>query len=356
MSRRNTRAYVVRCLLGSDSGYEKSNALELLDHFLDAEDSWIGSPRCQKIIQTHGIQLALSAPHFLHAILAFSANHLSSLLGSRGREYETAADLHYGLSLQGYVSEIQQLKVENADQIIGSCLLHSMLALLYFSHEKDNPEDIPDTEKCDLTWLRLLQASPIIRSDPRFRDSLRESVWLPVLTEYGIWKDNTDQSHSPDSRMTDSTSTLSPTKTSASPDTVDGLDDVGVDVPNEDLFSKEAMRLELLLAENVDHTRIDRLMLFAGTLQPNFIDLLYARDEKALFIIIHWLVLLLQVGQWWMSRSARFGLARICIFLYRSSGPEVRAMLELPAAQCGLRLSALDGRSTYEDMWSSDEP
>jgi hypothetical protein len=55
--------------LGDGVVYQRQDAIELVDHFLDYRELWIGSHISQGIIQKHGFPMALDASYLLHAML-----------------------------------------------------------------------------------------------------------------------------------------------------------------------------------------------------------------------------------------------------------------------------------------------
>ena len=52
----------VPCQLGDYNVYQRRDALELMDHFEDTVEPWIGSSKAQKWVQGSGLQLGLMAP------------------------------------------------------------------------------------------------------------------------------------------------------------------------------------------------------------------------------------------------------------------------------------------------------
>jgi hypothetical protein len=57
--------------LGENAAYQRYDAVELVDHFLDYKELWIGSTVSQGIIQKHGFAMAFDASYLLHAMLVW---------------------------------------------------------------------------------------------------------------------------------------------------------------------------------------------------------------------------------------------------------------------------------------------
>lgn len=152
---------------------------ELIDHFIDTKFPWVGSPECQRIMQKHALQLSLSACYLLHAILAFSASHLSYLYPNENK-YAIAAASHLERSLNLYSLQLEScVDKSNADAIYACCHLHSMLALrnVYLTSMERSSDS---TGGYALGWLRAMQGTRVLREHISDQEA---DLWLPVCIE-----------------------------------------------------------------------------------------------------------------------------------------------------------------------------
>ena len=143
MSRQAARRDVLRLLKVADdqvSAIGEIDVLHLLDHFLNDKSSWIGSPHNQRVLQRDGVQMALEAPHFLHAILAFSAGHLNHL--QPNPRVRGAAILHCARLLALYSAQLSRLSSENVTQAFGTCTLLGYLSYLGVSQRGIHPRKL----------------------------------------------------------------------------------------------------------------------------------------------------------------------------------------------------------------------
>jgi hypothetical protein len=134
------RSHYISALLDklpSTSSHKDVDPLELLNHFFQSTDPlWMGSARCQGILQQHTLRLALVSPFLLHAMLAFSAYHIAALYPEQQR-YTTAGAWNYSFALQSYRQAIDDESVD-ADALFACCVL---LTLLSFKHLSSDPYD-----------------------------------------------------------------------------------------------------------------------------------------------------------------------------------------------------------------------
>lgn len=164
-----------------DPIYRPGDALDLLNHFLETDDPWMGSPSFQQIVQRYGLGFSLKAPYLMHAILAFSACHLDYLYPHE-KKYSIAFTLHYSLSLSSYSRQLRKSSdPSNADATIASSYLHTMMAF----RNVQSPDHIKfSADSGGLPWLRAMRGVTIMWETSDLRVNLRGSVLLE-LQRYG---------------------------------------------------------------------------------------------------------------------------------------------------------------------------
>lgn len=304
--------------------YKQGDGIELIDHFLDTTIPWLGSPELQRIIQKEGLLLALKAPYLLHAILAISASHLSSIHPEH-KKYEVAATIHYQHALPYYSSQLgSEIDAENADSIIGCGYIQTMLAF----------ENISTSSSSyggggDVAWLRAMQGIRLLLSTEKIRPHLKRSIWLPVFLKSGGWKENTCQ------HLGDVDDPWAATTSKA----LHSLCNVPFDSP--DRYSSYGLPLSILcelMRSDVSHDTIGKFMVFIGKLPPDFVQLFQEDDPRAMLIMAFWCALICGVDQWWIVHSATVECRRLCASLDNVADLQIRDLLIFPASRCGYKV------------------
>jgi hypothetical protein len=304
-----------------NSTFNHWDNLELLNHFVEIAVPCIGSPECQRILQQHGLQLSLGAPYLLHAILAFSASHLSFLRPNQGK-YSIATTLHYSRSLTSYSSQIRTcLDANNADSILGCCHLHTMLAF----RNVQSIENVEDDYA--LTWLRTMRGVRILRDTSNLRPCLDGCIWRPVLIE-------STSSEEVACNHTESEETNS--WASITSKALHRLCEVEFNPTMQgNPYQQPLSRLCLLMRCDIGQDKIGMFMVFIGKLPYSFIQLLDQNDPRAMLILCYWCALLSQIEQWWIVRSANVECTRLCTYLDTIPDQRIHDMLRFPASKCG---------------------
>jgi hypothetical protein len=306
--------------------------LQLLDHFLSESAPWMGSSTNQRILQNHGITLATEAPHFLHAILSFSASHIDYL--HPDPLFRIAAVQHCNRLVALYKVSLANLGTDNVTHLFGTCTLLSMLVYLGVAYDNSGTEDDPNDHECDFDSFRTLQGSRVLQGVPALRDQLRQSVWSQMLL---------DAEQSEDADPCGAT-ILSPSEWTFS--VMEGLCTlcgVSKDLNSGDIIYLDALRgLNKLMHLKMDHNSIDQLMKFVASLTPAFLIELERFDPKAMTILAYWHAFMLQTGQWWVVRTAMGATRRTCMYLWQLGNRDIRRLLQFPVAQCGLDFEPTD--------------
>lgn len=351
MSRQAARNEIFRVLQANDRKpaahkLQYVDYLQLIDHFLTDTTPWIGSPQCQKVLQQHGIRLGLEAPHFLHAILAFSASHIDYM--HPDLKFRLAAVHHCDRLLSLYSAEMRRMNSDNVVHLYGTCTLLSYLSYLGVSYDNPDIDGDPEGSECDFDAFRSLQGTRILQADPALRTELLQSVWLPALQEAQQW----DQKHEAgpvtacheawSSRLTEELCAL-----------------CGVSLHDPDpnnVYLDPLRRLNDLIQLQMDDAVVGQLMDYVALLSPEFMKILSEFESKALLINCYWMTLLLQAGQWWIVQTAIGACRRMGTYLWFHGDDNIRRLLRFPAAQCGLDLVALERRRLSEQPSISVSP
>jgi hypothetical protein len=231
-----------------------------------------------------------------------------------------------------YAAQLRDISLENIDHLYGTCNLHVMIA--FFNNSVDQPEiEDPEDHECDWNAFKTLQGGRILQLVPRFRDQLSQGVWMPVLEEAGQYDEVTMTAEHAckvtylENKIEDLQAycgLLSDPHATASP------------------CSEPLRQMRVIVGKNLNYASISQLFLVIAQLTPAFLNLLEELDPKAFLVLAYIFALILQVPQWWTIRTATYACRRVCAFLYRSYGGQLRKWLDFPATQSGLNLELTD--------------
>ncbi|KAF2729738.1 hypothetical protein EJ04DRAFT_580403 [Polyplosphaeria fusca] len=297
------------------------DTLHIIDHFLCERSPWIGSPESQEALQMHGIRLAVDSPHFLYAILAFSACHMGHLFGHG--PFTRAAMHYYDNFLHLYSSQLAKVDVDNVTQLVGSCQLLTMLS--YYVVGLDNPDAdaFPREHECDWDAFRSLQGMGVLHNIPVLRAQLRQSVWATALQDFERLEDRGAQ----DVRY--GFQRAWPTTITEALRTFCG-----------DIYHETLDLLERVAHGKPTEKKLGRLVMFVAKLSNEVVDNMQRLDTQPLMIILYWHALMLQVGQWWIVATASGACQRLCEYLSTVIRPEEQELLRFPATVCQYSLES----------------
>ncbi|KAK5108850.1 hypothetical protein LTR62_007740 [Meristemomyces frigidus] len=298
-------------------------AIELVDHFLDTTEMWIGSPVSQGIIQKHAFPMALHASYLLHAVLACAAKHLSWLRPEESK-YERAAALHYTRSLQAYsVQLVYDIEHGDANAMISASGLLAKLTLI--NMVASYGEAPLSREASPTSWIRSMQGVKVILSTPSLRTQLQTGFLLPILQRYGpaspLDADMYFDPHDPHS----------PTSVLAR------LRQYCVVAPDDsDPYSPVIAQLAPFILRVPDNDSVDQMMAIVAGVESSFVELLDRFDTRALLILCYWCARLPHIDQWWTGPSAEIECSRICRYLSTVDDERIKNLLWYPFNSCAM--------------------
>lgn len=340
-TRQKVHEYVIAFLEKDDQGNPSTHlqsscikdrysvVLEIVDHFLDTEEYWVGSPLSQTFIRQHGMQLTTHASYMMHTIISSAATHLS-FLHPHEKKYSTAAMLHYTRALRAYSAQlVYDLERGNALAMLATT---GIVAKLSFIYTPQQTADTPLAADTSPSWIRSMQGVKTIMSTPQLRTQLQHSPLAPMLLNYETLP------AVPEAVTEVHTATSDPPTEEARllrslgdfcwvPDPTTAL-----------LYARVLARLKPLMLCTPSHEWVDKFMAFIATLEPSFIELLEAKEARALLIFSFWCARIARIPQFWTAPSARIECSRVCAHLQFHQDERVRELLKFPARFCGFEL------------------
>lgn len=303
--------------------YTKTDALELFDHFMETTDElWIGPPQCLKILQQHGPRLAMTCSYLLHAMLSFSAYHLS-FLHPGTRKYFISSTLHYDHSLTSYSATLRDhLETADPDGLLACSMLLGMIAFRNLSVHEPDLQTSPDHDYSspEFSGLQCISGICLLKDIPSLGSTLDSTIWQSAFAGCG-------EGSLADVEIFETSSIAFKI--------MNGLEQLCecsyTKVATEGPYEKALSTLRRFMQLEIDHNKIGKLFSFTTDLDPRFVRLLERKEPKALVLLCYWFALLSQIDQWWIIESARTEGLKLLNFLGAVKNPRIQDLLRFPA-------------------------
>ncbi|KAL2427276.1 hypothetical protein ABEF95_011005 [Exophiala dermatitidis] len=305
--------------------------LQTLQHFDTVTYCSMGSVIAQDIIKecVHGV--AVQKPYLLHAVSGVSAAHLCHLLPAnqhpvQHRQSKLADAFHWHKALTLFRRELSSgVNRQNMDALISTNLLVCVHQFMLTDHLPNPGKSFvyapPDERPKRTKWLTIQHGFEALRDE--LREQVWDSMWKPVLMDANISQSaplvcvapNEDEVHALFLDMCQ-------VSTHSSAD-------------NNPYYTALTHLLFLRQLEPTMNT-FNKLITFVGIIHGKYYRLLLERDKPALLILAHWLALMTELRQWWISGRSKSECIAITTFLKFDQDKTVRKLLEYPARVVGL--------------------
>ncbi|KAF5857146.1 hypothetical protein ETB97_006226 [Aspergillus alliaceus] len=238
----------------------------------------------KKVLREHTIQLALTEPCLLYSILAVASTHRAQLLPPDSKQSIIATRFRHKAA-RIYRHQLQlPISRENMDMLISSCILIGMFS---FSAEASNPLDswVFSDDPIAMNWLSVQCGLRCMIGliDPW----LDESIWneaFQASSNYEFYDDH---------RMG---------REDLDPDLADLCDISDITTEETNPFHWPLRMLCPLLRMPRHKCGATRITNFMGRLHSDFVNLLTAKEPRALLILSYWLALMYtSVHDWWVD-------------------------------------------------------
>ncbi|KAK2738449.1 hypothetical protein FQN57_007040 [Myotisia sp. PD_48] len=279
----------------------------------------------RQVMSVGARKLAFETPYLMHAIMATGCG-IFQWFYSDGQTYRVRSHYHWQKTLQLYAKELQgPVGAHNMDGLMTTCLL---LCALSFPIDDLKVSDswIFSTNPNDLNWL-LLQGG-LLYLLQFTTPHLSQSMWFENFMET---KDSpeTYDNHSPGAEG------LHPGLAALCE-----IHETTTEFDNP--YHWPLRMLSPLLGIELTRENFAKVCTFIGRLLPDFTHLLIAKDPRATLILGYWLAKMCGRPDWWTYRRVKTECFAICMYLEGLGDPQVLALLEYPAKQCGYVLHPED--------------
>ena len=288
----------------------------------------------QEITRATALALAVEKPYLMHAANGVAAEHLCHLLPAAQHpiqhvQSQLAALYHWQKALQLFQDELAAGATQhNMDALISTVMLvcvHQFMSTKAIPDPGQSfiytPADRRDT---GLRWLQIHHGFTAMQA--ALGELIWESVWSPVFRDSDIKR------FCPD--------IMSPDADDKTHHLFVELCKITHESSRKNNTYYEALQFLLVLRQlDPDTNRFNKLVTFVAVIENEFLRLLLDRDKRAVLILAHWLALMSEMRQWWISARCRSECTAIVTFLMPDRDERIRSLLEYPAKAVGMVLT-----------------
>lgn len=254
----------------------------------------------------------------MHAVIGVASIYLVHAV-PHDSAYRAMQAYHWQQAIQRYQQELKKpIGEHNMDGLMSTCM---MMGVLSFSETEYKVEDswVFSSNPNDLNWL-LVQGGLrylLMYTAPH----LCKSIWLEVFQE----------SHDPDGMFDDHR----PGREDLHPALADvcEIDETTTEKSNPYHWILRMLSPMLRLASI--KTNFPKLCTFMGRLEPEFTNLLLAKDPRAMLLLCYWLAKMSENQDWWVYQRVHVECTAICIYLDNLRDPRISNLLDYPASVTG---------------------
>jgi hypothetical protein len=288
----------------------------------------------QRITRATTLALAVEKPYLMHAVNGVAADHLCHLLPAsqhpvQHRQSQLASYHHWQRAFRMFRNELANGPTrQNMDALMSTVMLTCV-------HQFMLAEAVPDASKsflfapeekrrAELRWLQIHHGYTALQA--ALGRQLWTSMWNPVFLDSDV------------KRM--STSILTPDAGDESHKMFLELCEITPASSRKNNPYYEALQFLLVLRKlPAGGNRFNKLVVFVAVVEDKYLELLLQRDARALVILAHWLALMTEVNQWWISGRCRSECVAITTVLMHETDERIRALLKHPARTVGIVLT-----------------
>lgn len=278
--------------------------------------------------------IALEKPYLMHAVNGVSAAHICHLLPAvqhpaQHRQSKLAAAYHWHEALRQFRDELSSGATrENMDALLSTVMLICVHQFMLADPSSDSSQNFvyaPAEKRYDcIRWLTIQHGFQALWAE--LGEYVWESVWNPVLRDADIKQ---IAPRFPDPVAGDEVHALF-------------LELCEVDEqssPEDNPYYTPLEHLLFLRRLQPTMNSFNKLITLVETIDDRFQRLLVVRDKRALLILAHWLALMDELHQWWISGRSRVECTAIITFLMHDRDERVRKLLIYPAKSVGIQLT-----------------
>lgn len=294
-----------------NTGHHTEFDLVLLDHFVKSVHAQIGQKETARVYTTMAIDLAKERPYLMHAAIAQAACHLNQV-NPDDPTYRMAEAFHIQLASRGLRDAVVTIDgLKDSDAILTTAMLINGIAFCAAEYR----DDARAPGGAQFGWLRIQigLTDLLMRTSPYHP----ESMWRFMFAASNAFE------------------ILEPPSNDLGRRIADFCRVTARDTEGNCVYAEPCRWLWPIVTRPPNRAYLPLYLRFVGSITGAFIDLLDARDERALLVFANWLALMCSVGEWWSVRRTTRECWKICDYLMKRLKGADLELLELPATACG---------------------
>jgi Fungal specific transcription factor domain len=355
-------ASIIKLLDQTPSSLMATTCVKTLHHFNTVAYTTMGGPLAQKVGLNAVPTIATKVPYLMHAVLGFSAMHLTHLYPASSHPTEhsrhaVASSYHWSQAINLYqraLSDSSHLTGPNMDQLLSTCLLLDTMSF-YQTTETADPVGSSFIFSSDpvraSTWLGVQSGLKSLIG--ALHHHISSSIWYPVFTaaddEAGTFFDERPGRAGLPCPLAD----LCEIKDDDNVDSNPYHTPLRLLAPLLRLRGQRERCAKLRTATEQEEewgAEFTKLITFPGRIRPEFLALLRAKDHRALLILGYWFGLASGLKQWWIRGRAKSEGIAVCIYLEREGDKKIKGLLPWVGRQCGYEVEAIDSQEDGDFM------
>lgn len=258
----------------------------------------------------------------MHAILALSHAHRRYLLG-QSATLQHEEDQLVSSALASYNARLSSpVTADDCDALLATATLINAISFAASQATSSRSSWPLVSSPTDLQWLAVQPGPKLILN--KSANWLQQSVFLSALSDFEI-----DSTSSPLPTSTDDPSELLPALSSYC-----GISTYSESNCDDNVYAQYIELLTPMLSISATTANMAKLLPFVSAIQGPFLELLRAKETRALLLLSWWYALICPLQQWWLAARARMECAAICVFLEEEADAGLLRLLEFPAIRC----------------------
>jgi hypothetical protein len=245
----------------------------------------------------------------MHAAIAHAACHLNHLNPEESK-YHVVEAFHIQLASRGLRDAVASINgLKDSDAILTTAMLINGIAFCAAEYRDD--KRVPQWG-----WLRIAigLTDLLIRTSPYHP----ESMWRFMFAASNAFE------------------ILEPPSNNELAQRLSDFCEITEESTEENCVYFEPMRwLWPIITRPPNKAYLLLYLRFVGSITSEIVDLLEARDVKALLIFANWLALMCSINEWWSTRRTTRECWKICDYLVTVLKDDDLELMELPARACG---------------------
>ncbi|BAE61385.1 unnamed protein product [Aspergillus oryzae RIB40] len=255
--------------------------------------------------------------------MAVASTHWACTLPSDRRRTIAATRFRHKATRIYRQSLQQPIGRDNMDMLITSCIL---LGMFSFAAETTSPLDswVFSDDPISMNWLSvqcglrcLLEITKPWMDDSIWNEPFQESSNYEYADDHRVGREDLD------------------------PELADLCDITDTTTEETNPYHWPLRMLCPLLRIPRHKCGASRITNFMGRLLSDFVNLLAAKEPRALLIMSYWLALMCtSVDEWWVGPRVTLECRAICMYLEACGDRRIVELLDFPARSCGFKITS----------------